>query len=197
MPVPDFAPGEILTAAAMDAIGLWRITTCTVSSVGGTAATASNGVITIGTGNTSVTVSNAFSSNYDNYLITVQSGSSSATTNLRLAIGSVNSGYSVSVLYTAWSNTPTPLATGALNASSWTIAGSCDPDGLYMWLNVSNPFLTKRTAIHGAYVGVDTDRVGGSISGFVTDATSQTAFTISPDTGTITGGTIRVYGYRN
>jgi hypothetical protein len=32
MPVPDFSPGEVLTAAAMDSIGLWKITQGTLSS---------------------------------------------------------------------------------------------------------------------------------------------------------------------
>ncbi len=45
---PVFAAGDVLGAADMNAVGLWRVTTCTVSSAGGTAATASNGVITIG-----------------------------------------------------------------------------------------------------------------------------------------------------
>jgi hypothetical protein len=34
MPVPDFSPGEVLTAAAMDSIGLWLIETKTVTTAG-------------------------------------------------------------------------------------------------------------------------------------------------------------------
>ena len=34
MPVPDFSPGEVLTAAAMDSIGLWRVSTGSFSNVG-------------------------------------------------------------------------------------------------------------------------------------------------------------------
>ena len=33
MPVPDFSPGEVLTAAAMDSIGLWRVGGGTFSAV--------------------------------------------------------------------------------------------------------------------------------------------------------------------
>lgn len=32
MPVPDFSPGEVLTAADMDAVGLWKITSGTFST---------------------------------------------------------------------------------------------------------------------------------------------------------------------
>jgi hypothetical protein len=33
--------------------------------------------------------------------------------------------------------------------------------------------------------------------GFLNNTTSYTAFTFTPSSGTLTGGTIRVYGYRN
>jgi len=35
------------------------------------------------------------------------------------------------------------------------------------------------------------------VMGYVNNTTQYTAFTISPSSGTLTGGTIRVYGYRN
>ena len=37
----------------------------------------------------------------------------------------------------------------------------------------------------------------GWMTGVQIDATSFTAFTLGASTGTMTGGTIRVYGYRN
>ena len=52
MPVPDFSPGEVLTAAAMDSIGLWKIGSGTLSLT------------------TSVTnVTGVFSSTYRNYRV--------------------------------------------------------------------------------------------------------------------------------
>jgi len=33
MPVPDFSPGEVLTAAAMDSIGLWRVASGSFTNV--------------------------------------------------------------------------------------------------------------------------------------------------------------------
>jgi hypothetical protein len=32
MPVPDFSPGEVLTAAAMDSIGLWKVASGSIAS---------------------------------------------------------------------------------------------------------------------------------------------------------------------
>jgi hypothetical protein len=51
MPVPDFSPGEVLTAAAMDSIGLWHINTTTF------------------TAQTQVDFLNVFSSSYTSYRI--------------------------------------------------------------------------------------------------------------------------------
>ena len=72
MPVPDFSPGEVLTAAAMDSIGLWLVKTQAV-----------------GAGVSTIVVSDAFSANYDNYLITYTGGSASTTMNLSLRLGTV------------------------------------------------------------------------------------------------------------
>jgi len=52
MPVPDFSPGEVLTAAAMDAIGAWLLETKTL--------TASAGPIQF---------DNKFTTDYDTYLL--------------------------------------------------------------------------------------------------------------------------------
>ncbi len=119
MPVPDFSPGEILTASAMDSIGLWRVTTCTVSSAGGTAATASNGVITIGTGNTSVTVNNAFSADYDNYKIIVSGASATTNVNVAMTLNGGTTGYFGCLVYGLTSGGSPLLATNS-NGSAWS-----------------------------------------------------------------------------
>ena len=194
---PDFTAGQVLTAAQMNAVGLWRITGCTVSSVGGTAATASNGVITVGSGNTSVTVSNAFSADFDHYKIVYSGGSSSNLTNLEMQLGATTTGYRSLLLYGAWSDTPTATAAGEDNGSWLVFVGAADPDGNYMNVEVFSPYDAVRTSVAGPYVGLDTDRVGGYFTGFVTNTTSYTSFTIRPNAGSITGGTLRVYGYKD
>jgi hypothetical protein len=82
MPVPDFSPGEVLTAAAMDSIGLWLVKT-----------------VTIGSAVTSVPVADAFSSTYDNYLITVNGGASSTPNEIRLRLGSSTTNYFYQILF--------------------------------------------------------------------------------------------------
>ena len=193
MPVPDFSPGEILTAAAMDSIGLWRVTGCTVSSAGGTAATASNGVITVGTGNTSVTVSAAFSSAFDNYKIIYSGGvSSAAVTNISLKLGASATGYYSSTFFAAVTATTVSNA-GVNNGAVWTYGGLATTTSTSMDFDLLNPFLAKTTIFaNGTYTDTATF---GTTNGVHSVATSYTEFTIAPGSGTLTGGTIRVYGY--
>jgi hypothetical protein len=61
-------------------------------------------------------------------------------------------------------------------------------------IDLFNPFLTKMK------VGI-TGGAGTTYSGFsrfkVDSSVSSTGFTLAPSSGTLTGGTITVYGYRN
>jgi hypothetical protein len=181
MTYPTFAVGEILTAAAMNSVSSWLVKT-----------------VTVGAGATSVPVTGAFSADYDNYRIVYSGGTASASGELLLTLGSTNSGYFNTLLYGVWSSTPTALAAGTGTSSSFGFAGVADPDGAFMDLSVMNPFLARRTAIYGSFVGLDNDRVGGFTTGFVSNTTSYTGFTITPSGGaTLTGGTVRVYGMRN
>jgi hypothetical protein len=61
MPVPDFSPGEVLTAAAMDSIGLWKIASATF--------TATN----------SLAIDNIFTSAFTDYKIILQVNDVSAS----------------------------------------------------------------------------------------------------------------------
>ena len=181
MTFPSFASGEVLRAADMNAVGLWLVKSQAV-----------------GTGVSSVPVTGAFSADYDNYRIVYSGGTASANGELLLTLGATVTGYFNTVLYGAWSATPTSLAAGTGSSSSFAFAGVADPDGAFMDLSVMNPFLARRTAIYGGFVGLDSDRVGGYTSGFVSNTTSYTGFTITPSGGaTLTGGTVRVYGIRN
>ena len=195
MPVPVFTSGEILTAANMNAVGLWRVTGCTVTSVGGTAATASNGVITVGTGNTSVTVSNTFSSNFENYRIIYNGGSSSVEQALGMRLGASAAGYYGGVMTVAFS---TGAVTGGPvnNAAQWTFAGAGSTTGNGIILDVLRPFEADETMISGAY-NYPGAAGAGSFSGYHNSAVSYSSFVIVPGAGSITGGTIRVYGYNN
>lgn len=152
---------------------------------------------TIGSGVSSVTVTDAFSSTFDNYRIIYTEGTTSTQCELQLRLGATTTGYYSSLVYTTWASPWTPQGTGSANGSTFTVAGAGDPDGNRLTIDVCDPYLSKRTSIAGSFVGMDTDRGTGHMTGFLANTTPYTAFTIITSTGTMTGGTIRVYGYNN
>jgi hypothetical protein len=176
MPVPDFSPGEVLTAAAMDSIGLWLVKT-----------------VTIGSTVASVPVADAFSADYDNYLITVNGGAASTGNELRVQLGSTTSGYYYQLIYGAWANSA--LAEGNTNASNFPYTGMGTSSGLVMRCYLANPHRPTATRMSADYFGTTSN--AGILVGLINNTTQYTGFTLVANTGTWTGGTIRVYGYRS
>lgn len=192
---PDFSVGQTLTAAQMNAVGLWRVTNCTVTSVGGTAATASNGVITIGAGNTSVTVNNAFSADYANYRIVISGATASLAGDYSFQLSGITgsvyqtAGFFMSI-GTATLNAYSPAAT-----TSWLI-GSMNTVRFTSVFDVISPQLTQQKFLLSS-TGISTTGYY-QFSGLCTSTTAATGFVLSANAGgNFQGGTIRVYGYRN
>jgi hypothetical protein len=148
---------------------------------------------TVGTTVASVTISGAFSSTYDNYKIFYTGGANSAAeTDCRMTLGSTTTGYySIRVGYR--------YAASALdfvdanNGSNFLVAGATGNTVAFN-IDLLQPNLAKPTyfnSIFNATVGVAT------CTGYQSASTQYTAFTLSPDSGTFTGGTVYVYGYAN
>ena len=57
--------------------------------------------------------------------------------------------------------------------------------------------LAKNTIIVGRSAQASTTGLAMWQNGYLNDTTQYTAFTLTPGSGTLTGGTIRVYGYQN
>jgi hypothetical protein len=149
---------------------------------------------TIGSGVSSVTVSSCFSATYDNYLIMTTGGVTSAEVNMRVTLGSTATGYYFSGLYVQYTST-TVTGRASANDTSWD-AGYGNTNSCSSRIELENPFNAKRTIIRSAATNPGTTSYMNSYAGFLDNATSYTAFTITPAGGTMTGGTIRVYGYR-
>lgn len=177
---PDFSPGQVLTAAHMDAVGLWLVKTQTV-----------------GTGVSSVTVTDAFSADYYAYKIIISDCVGSTAMNVGLKLGASATGYYHGVNYISTGAITTPLATGGSNEALWTRAGAGDTNGVHFAIDIVNPNLARHTTFFGMYNFPGVPAFPGMTSGIHQVSTAYTAFDIVPSTGTITGGTIRVYGYRN
>lgn len=150
---------------------------------------------TIGSAVSSVQVTDAFSADYDVYLITVSGGAASAAGNVGFQLGASTTGYyqgRYSLAYTS------ATFTGYVdnNAAKFSAVGHHSSDGIFVNATFNSPFLAKYTSVIANYdsiVGVSSFLVSGGHR----VAASYTSFTINPASGTFTGGTIRVYGYRN
>lgn len=147
----------------------------------------------VGTSVASVTVSDAFSSTYDNYLVTITGGSASTGNNIQLKLGASTTAYSGSLIYVTY--TVGTIATAAdNNAAQFSFVGSGNTTGLQFVATILGPNLAKYTTLGAPYMA---ELSAGTYSGIHKASTQHTAFTILPSAGTLTGGTIRVYGYRN
>ena len=151
---------------------------------------------TIGSAVGSVTVSDVFSATYDAYKIVVSGGVGSIDEKLGLRLGASTTGYYAGVGTINYSGASASNASDN-NGAQWTRAGRQGPLGISMNLDLVNPFLAARTTVFGNYIIMETSSGAGFNAGFHNVATSYTGFTLTPASGTLTGGTIRVYGYAN
>ena len=151
---------------------------------------------TIGSAVGSVTVTAAFSATYDSYLIVLSGGVGSAGGTLKTTLGSTSTGYYSKTIYGGYADNVVN-GFGAANAASWANTGTVTANTLSYNVTLINPFLAKNTHIFAPNSGSSTTEAFYSFGGYLADTTSYTAFTLTPASGTLTGGTIRVYGYAN
>jgi hypothetical protein len=178
MPDQVFTAGQVLTAAQM---------TDLQSNIGLTFIKSQ----TIGSAVSTVEVTDAFSSSFDNYLVTVSGGVASTASIMRIQLGATTSGYYYSLVFTVWGNVVS--SEGATNNALLTSVGINTTTGLQMYCDIFSPNLPTRTLMRAPRVS--TSDVGNTF-GLLDNTTQYTSFTISPSSGTMTGGVIRVYGYR-
>lgn len=153
---------------------------------------------TIGTGVSTVLVSNAFSATYENYKIIVTGGVTNNITNMSMFLGTSAGGgayYSTRIINRPDSGTPT--GNGILNANDWAYFGQGGPTYINCNAEVFLPFATKITRYSANYmlnISSGSDEYGTQ-HGKLLNETSYTGFGLSVGGNTMTGGTIYVYGY--
>ena len=180
MAIKTFTTGEVLTASDTHTYlansGLVYVTSATV-----------------GTGVSSVTISNCFSTTYDNYRVVINGVGASASLGLLARMGAAATGYYGNftyVLYSGTSYTFVPMN----NATSWYIALSdSSSPSVATSFDVMQPFLSARTFYTGGYYGRG---YTGNFGGALENSNSYTSLVLIPESGTLTGGTVTVYGYR-
>jgi len=148
---------------------------------------------TIGTAVSSVTVTSAFSSTFDNYRIIIANGTGTVSGGgIYLSLGAGNTWYAHGT-YELYSGTG---YTVPQNATSTCFIGTMDTvnSGIGISLDIMAPGLATGSKVVGLFHG---GGYGGRFWGINTNLSANTAFTIAPTSGTLTGGTIKVYGYNN
>ena len=174
---PTFSSGSVLTAAQMSAVGLWLVKTQTVGSAV-----------------SSVTVTGAFSADYDNYKIMYIGGTVSASTDIELTFGGSVTGYYGFMTYgVSSSNVVSGAGRNNTAALPW-VGGGIAGQASFANVEIMGPFKAAYTKIRNAsYQNADNF---GTMQGEHRVATSYTSFTLSVLTGTMSGGTIAVYGMK-
>jgi hypothetical protein len=179
MSFPSFATGEVLTAADMNAVGLWLVKT-----------------VSVGASNVSaVDVTSAFSSTYDNYLISysdIDASINGAGFFLRFGTiaSPVTTNYRFGGLFSGYTGTNINLNQNT--PGYWEVGGtSSDKASGQFYVNAPN--LATPSFYTSQFARSDAAFV---ISGIQTDLTQHTGFHFYPSSGTMVGGTIRVYGLR-
>ena len=148
---------------------------------------------TIGSAVSSVTVSSVFSSTYDNYRVIVNNTTSTAANGFGLTFNnSAGSTYQSVLNYTAigaGSGVESEVNATKIKAGITTISSK---------FGLSGDFLSPNIAAATQYIGLGISlSYGTSSMGYDTGTTAHTGFTFTPVAGTLTGGTIKVYGYQN
>jgi len=148
---------------------------------------------TIGSAVSTVTVSNCFSATYANYLIIASAITFSINADeIRATInGTTGSTYQNWGVFTTGGLAVT--GNGGANQAS-AVVGISSTGLTSLTIEMQNPFATAATQYQSRYGG---QYYGGFQNGADTNAASSTNFTLKGATSTMTGGSIRVYGYQN
>ena len=146
---------------------------------------------TIGTAVSSVTVSDAFSATYDAYKIIAANVTTTGTTNLRFDLTGITTGYYGNIIYANFTGGGATVA--AINNLANNPNAGGNSNGISILnMDVVNPFLARPTIMTSQFLD---NTNAGTTTCIQNSSTSATAFTITPGSGTLTGGAIYVYGY--
>jgi len=185
MPVPDFSPGEVLTATAMDSIGLWKVTSGTLSS-------------------TATNFAGCFSSDYRNYRIIIDQIAFSSTGDLywQLLNGTTpdTGNHRWALLgFNIQGTTQNSNQSASTTAAYTGITLSSGLDGQMMstlTMDIMGPFIAARTFAHTSGIG---NNAGNGFKYGLSMNNAQTSYDgirfLTQSATTVTGN-VTIYGYR-
>lgn len=185
MPVPVFTSGEVLTAANMNKVGMWRIQSQTFTS------------------QIQIDFLNVFTSNFMSYRIIFDQITASAAGEFQLRVrdasGVIATNNYLTQRIEAVATTITGVGTGAVSAflPTYTAASSTAAAGASGYIDVHRPQVNDYTRLTGKFARTNStgDLYDQTFSGFFNLTTVLTGFSIiRPGTATISGS-VSVYGF--
>lgn len=178
MTYPVFATGDVLPASDMNAIGLWLVKTQSLS-----------------TGQTSITISNAFTSDYSRYLIQIEDVTRSAAGNIFFQLSGITGNvYSSTGIFTTYGSTT--LTGYAPAAAANLVIASVGTGGGFVSATITNP----SSAAAKDMISESTDGAAWyKFAHRISSNSTATGFVLSVTGAGITfgGGVVKVYGYRD
>jgi hypothetical protein len=174
---PVFTTGAVLTAAQMNAVGMWEISTTTPSSNQG-----------------AFTITNAFSADYDAYRLIWSGGVGVGSGSLTVTLGASVAGYGWSLPFVVYGAAVAGGTSVGPNGSGFPLTGTFTTAYGNFDMTLVDPFKAKYTRVNGTYASLSE---AGMYAGLHAVATSYTSITITPVTANINGGVFTLYGIRN
>jgi hypothetical protein len=155
---------------------------------------ASDGTITIGSAVSSVIVNGVFSSAYENYLVQVTGYGTSANSVLFLRPnGSTGTTYQSAGYLINYGTATLVAVAGALNSNGFRLSENASAGNNSCEVTVFRPFTVTQSSSSSR---AQSDTGGSNYATRDTAALSSTDFTLVLSSGTMSFGTIRVYGYK-
>lgn len=185
---PTFTSGAVLTAAQMNAVGLWKVGTFTANGT-----------------SRALVCDNVFTSDFTNYKIVVKLASTSNTNTLYFQTintsgTTVTSGY-FSASYgrdiaTAGATTVTALNNTTVVQFGYVANGTANPTGAEF--TIYGPRLTEWTTVTGQYTGVNSGAAYQAGSFYATinpSPNTMRGIRFDNSAGTNLTGVVSIYGY--
>jgi hypothetical protein len=187
MPVPDFSVGEVLTAAAMDSVGMWKIETKTFSA------------------QTQVDFSGVFTSDYTNYRIVFDEYSSTVSENqlfrFRDSSGVITTSnyFTNRIEQTGTTISGIPFGPSSGLFPTYAIASGTAAANTAGYMDIFQPNVSgEYTRVNGMFTRTDstTSMTSVVMTGFFNLTTVLTGFSLLRQSTATISGTVSVYGYR-
>ena len=184
---PTFSSGAVLTAAQMNSVGMWLVSSTTIGSAVST-----------------VNIDGCFTSDYRNYLIVFTganpSGSPLIQGNWRSGGVNLSGAGTYQYAVTRFDSSATAYNFGSTGSTYFetgiNLGVGITSNGFAMYVyNPQSTSFETTASLTGTGVITGTSTVSSAIRLAVTTTVTGVQFRAS--TGTITGGTIRVYGLRD